>query len=201
MHWLVDWLADWLVDWHIQVDSNLQAKIADFGLSRIKASNATMTQCGTAAWTAPEILSGQAYSEKSDIYSFAIILWELYVAHNTTNPIDAHIKCNAPNTDEQLQFQLQLQYQFQFQHHSAAKKKPFRGMQSLQIAQIVIRGARPKIPEDCPSQFATLIKLCWKADPNLRPSLETVIDQLNTMDISANSSSVSSIGTNPDIDV
>jgi serine/threonine protein kinase len=56
---------------------NLRVKIGDFGLSRIKAQNATMTRCGTVAWTAPEVLEGKDYSEKSDVYSFGIILWEL----------------------------------------------------------------------------------------------------------------------------
>jgi serine/threonine protein kinase len=36
-----------------------------------------MTRCGTPCWTAPEVLRGQEYNEKADIYSFGIILWEL----------------------------------------------------------------------------------------------------------------------------
>jgi serine/threonine protein kinase len=60
-----------------KVDKNLNVKIGDFGLSRIKANNATMTRCGTVAWTAPEILKGIDYTEKSDVYSFGIVLWEM----------------------------------------------------------------------------------------------------------------------------
>eukprot|EP00026_Physarum_polycephalum_P009801 Phypoly_transcript_09938.p1 GENE.Phypoly_transcript_09938~~Phypoly_transcript_09938.p1 ORF type:complete len:429 (+),score=51.32 Phypoly_transcript_09938:147-1289(+) len=51
-------------------------KIADFGFSRVKAENQTMTQCGTVAWTAPEIFEGSHYTEKADVYSYAIIIWE-----------------------------------------------------------------------------------------------------------------------------
>jgi len=65
-----------LTSYNLLVDKGYNVKIGDFGLSRIKANNATMTRCGTAAWTAPEILKGLEYSEKSDIYSFGIILWE-----------------------------------------------------------------------------------------------------------------------------
>lgn len=65
-----------LTSYNLLVDKGFNVKIGDFGLSRIKANNATMTRCGTAAWTAPEILKGLDYSEKSDIYSFGIILWE-----------------------------------------------------------------------------------------------------------------------------
>jgi serine/threonine protein kinase len=36
-----------------------------------------MTKCGTPLWVAPEVLLGNRFSESCDVYSFAIILWEL----------------------------------------------------------------------------------------------------------------------------
>lgn len=36
-----------------------------------------MTACGSPLWTAPEVIRGEKYSEKADVYSFAIILYEL----------------------------------------------------------------------------------------------------------------------------
>jgi len=36
-----------------------------------------MTACGSPLWTAPEVIRGEKYSEKADIFSFSIILWEL----------------------------------------------------------------------------------------------------------------------------
>eukprot|EP00026_Physarum_polycephalum_P002356 Phypoly_transcript_02362.p1 GENE.Phypoly_transcript_02362~~Phypoly_transcript_02362.p1 ORF type:complete len:737 (+),score=63.66 Phypoly_transcript_02362:510-2720(+) len=59
------------------VNADMRVKIADFGFSRIKAENQTMTQCGTVAWTAPEIFEGSHYSEQADVYSFGIVLWEM----------------------------------------------------------------------------------------------------------------------------
>lgn len=59
------------------VASDWKVKIADFGFSRIKLDNQTMTQCGTVAWTAPEIFEGNHYTEKADIFSYGCILWEL----------------------------------------------------------------------------------------------------------------------------
>jgi serine/threonine protein kinase len=32
---------------------------------------------GTYQWMAPEVISGQSYTEKADIFSFGIILWEI----------------------------------------------------------------------------------------------------------------------------
>jgi serine/threonine protein kinase/ABC-type branched-subunit amino acid transport system substrate-binding protein len=59
------------------VAADWKVKIADFGFSRVKADNQTMTQCGTVAWTAPEIFEGLHYTEKTDIFSYGVILWEL----------------------------------------------------------------------------------------------------------------------------
>lgn len=36
-----------------------------------------MTACGTPAYAAPEVLRNSAYSVSADVYSFAMVLWEL----------------------------------------------------------------------------------------------------------------------------
>lgn len=60
------------------VDLHLNAKVADFGLSRLKDDeDAGMTACGTPAWTAPEIVKLEQYDERVDVYSFGIVMWEL----------------------------------------------------------------------------------------------------------------------------
>lgn len=65
---------------NIMVDENFKCAIGDFGLTRIShgAVAAQMTgQCGTFQYMAPEILSSKPYSEKADVFSFGILLWEL----------------------------------------------------------------------------------------------------------------------------
>ena len=37
-----------------------------------------MTICGTPSWVAPEIFRGEKYDETVDVYSFGIVLWELF---------------------------------------------------------------------------------------------------------------------------
>jgi len=56
------------------------AKVADFGLSKIIQSweeTSKYTPCGTPKWAAPEVLRNEIYTTKADVYSFAIILWEM----------------------------------------------------------------------------------------------------------------------------
>jgi len=36
-----------------------------------------MTSCGTPAWTAPEVLRNERYTETADVFSFGVVLWEL----------------------------------------------------------------------------------------------------------------------------
>ena len=61
---------------NILLNEQRVAKISDFGLSRTKAKDATMTRCGSPLWCAPEILKGVHFDEKCDVYGYAIILWE-----------------------------------------------------------------------------------------------------------------------------
>lgn len=57
-------------------------KIADFGLSRFhtaEAGVATMTgNTGSLRWMAPEVISYKRYNEKVDVYSFAMVVWEMH---------------------------------------------------------------------------------------------------------------------------
>jgi len=63
---------------NILLDDSFNAKITDFGLSRLKAQERSMTgNCGTVQWMAPEILANESYAEPADVYSYGIILWEL----------------------------------------------------------------------------------------------------------------------------
>jgi len=64
---------------NLLINQRFEIKICDFGLSRVIDKNQPMTSnIGTVAWIAPEIFSNKKlYTEKADVYSFAIIMWEL----------------------------------------------------------------------------------------------------------------------------
>lgn len=57
----------------------MRAKIADFGLSKIKHTTATMTAgaMGSPLWMAPELFDDGACSQASDVYATGIVLWEI----------------------------------------------------------------------------------------------------------------------------
>ena len=62
---------------NLLIDEEWTVKICDFGMSRTMSSTSTMTKLGTLQWVAPEVLRNEKYSEKADVYSFAILVWEL----------------------------------------------------------------------------------------------------------------------------
>jgi serine/threonine protein kinase len=67
---------------NILLDSRLLPFISDFGLARmVEGKNVSMTRgCGTANWSAPELLESFTYDNKVDVFSYGCILFEL-VAH------------------------------------------------------------------------------------------------------------------------
>ncbi|CAH1454630.1 unnamed protein product [Lactuca virosa] len=64
---------------NLLVDKNWTVKVGDFGLSRIKHHTYLKTKSGkgTPQWMAPEILRNDQADEKSDVYSYGVVLWEI----------------------------------------------------------------------------------------------------------------------------
>ncbi|CAN8257763.1 unnamed protein product [Cochlearia groenlandica] len=53
-------------------------KVADFGVARVQLESGVMTaETGTYRWMAPEVIAHKPYSHKADVFSYAIVLWEL----------------------------------------------------------------------------------------------------------------------------
>lgn len=52
------------------------AKLCDFGDMRIVAENMT-PKVGTVSYMAPEVLSAEEYTNKADVYSYGVLLWEI----------------------------------------------------------------------------------------------------------------------------
>ncbi|GLC33191.1 hypothetical protein PLESTB_000360900 [Pleodorina starrii] len=66
---------------NLLVSARFEVKVADFGLSRIKDHaqliNSRAGLEGTVEYAAPEVLRGEPYTEKCDIWSYAVLLWEI----------------------------------------------------------------------------------------------------------------------------
>jgi serine/threonine protein kinase len=63
---------------NVLLDHKMTCKLTDFGWARIKEAEMT-GKIGTFQWMAPEVICCNSYSEKADVFSFGIIMWEIAV--------------------------------------------------------------------------------------------------------------------------
>lgn len=57
-----------------------EAKVTDFGFSRILAKSHTTKTYGTVTHQPPELLSEGVLSQSADVFAFGMLMWEVYVA-------------------------------------------------------------------------------------------------------------------------
>ncbi|CAH0482822.1 unnamed protein product [Peronospora belbahrii] len=62
---------------NILLDGNWRAKVTDFGVSRERSDHTMTAGVGTSLWMAPEVMMGERYDEKADIFSFGVVLSEV----------------------------------------------------------------------------------------------------------------------------
>ncbi|EEE66768.1 hypothetical protein OsJ_23489 [Oryza sativa Japonica Group] len=91
---------------NLLMDKDHVVKVADFGVAHFQDQGGNMTaETGTYRWMAPEIqlccwskvINHQPYDNKADVFSFAIVLWELItskIPYNTMTPLQAALYHN-----------------------------------------------------------------------------------------------------------
>ncbi|KAJ4807577.1 Leucine-rich repeat protein kinase family protein [Rhynchospora pubera] len=80
---------------NILLDKNMRAKVSDFGLSKPAADGSHVSSIvrGTVGYLDPEYYISQQLTEKSDIYSFGVILLELISGHEPISNENFGINC------------------------------------------------------------------------------------------------------------
>nr|8E4T_A Chain A, RTKC8 Kinase domain [Monosiga brevicollis] len=66
---------------NVLLSASLTAKVADFGLARESTDDAYYRSRGgnvPVRWTAPEALEDNIFSEKSDVWAFGVLMYEVY---------------------------------------------------------------------------------------------------------------------------
>jgi len=133
------------------ITADWRAKLGDFDMA-LPVSRPLDGDFGTPGFTAPEVLDGQPYDQRVDIYSFGSLLFEL-----------THMA--PPFVDEVA---------------AADRKDPAKWRKV--VSELIVGGHRPTLKAaKSPAAMLKLISRCWAAKPDLRPSMADVVTRLEAM--------------------
>jgi len=141
------------------VDKNWVCKIADFGTSKLIKEDATATVYvpRTAQWTAPEVITSNLYSEKSDVFSFGVILWEVATGKLPYQGVFAYqvedktVRGIRPSVPEGIESWYEVLMQ-QCWHNDAAERPTFEGIIRCLQMTVADKQSAPYITVDVQEQ-------------------------------------------------
>lgn len=134
---------------NILVNSTFGCKVSDFGLSREKSVDETMSVTGTPLWLPPEMIRGERYTENADVYSFGIVVSEF-----DTRKVPYHdIKAKG------------------------ARHKKVSG--STLMHMVAYEKLRPTLSSNCLLTIKSLYERCTSDDAQSRPTFEEIVAELD----------------------
>nr|QHD18498.1 Janus kinases 3 [Trachinotus ovatus] len=143
---------------NILVASESLVKIADFGLAKIIPLDKEyyrVTQPGESPifWYAPESISESRFSHKSDVWSFGVVLHELFSY--------CDMNCNPKRL-----------YMQEIGHHVQGPSI------SMHLANILKTNWRLSAPPHCPPKVYSLMMQCWAYNFDERPCFSSLGNQI-----------------------
>ncbi|XP_033828160.1 tyrosine-protein kinase JAK2 [Periophthalmus magnuspinnatus] len=135
---------------NILVESELRVKIGDFGLTKVLPQDKEyymVEEPGESPifWYSPESLTDSKFSVASDVWSFGVVLYELFTRSDKN--------CSPPAV-----FMSMMGHDKQGQ------------LIVYHLIQLLKSGSRLPQPAGCPAEIYEIMEECWDNDPGLRPS-------------------------------
>jgi serine/threonine protein kinase len=184
---------------NVLITKQLVAKITDFGISRKiseQQSNTKTMRVGTALYMAPEVILTNNYDQKCDVFSFAIIMFQVLTKkieniyqdkqQNEKNEKNEKNENGDVNTKKENEKIIELKEV---------------NSNSNNIANIELRVAndknfRPVLPKKLENkkkyfEFIDLMKKCWNHDPKERPGFNEItmtLQEINENNVKRNRS-------------
>ena len=137
---------------NVLFDSYGIMKVTDFGLSAFLPEEYIISELrlpGNIGHMAPELISRQEFNTKADVFSFAIMLWEIMRGLEWEEEIFEHL-----------------------QHY---KIRAAGDLAQIVKAAIVYKNFRPVIPDDWLPELRDALQLAWHQDMTLRPTMGEIL--------------------------
>lgn len=141
---------------NILLDDNYVAKVSDFGLAKLmnrELSQVFTTMRGTRGYLAPEWVTNYAITEKSDVFSFGMVLLEI---------VSGRKNCVPTETSEKWYFPTYAFRQLEIGQVTELVDAKLKGQVDLNLVGLVLRVAL----------------WCIQEDVTMRPSIGRVVQML-----------------------
>ncbi len=178
---------------NILIDEKGMVRICDFGVSKMADSSFTVgVSYGTVEYCAPELLLQQGHDERCDIYSFGILMHEVFVL---AHPYVAHeSSMSVISLSLQVMNGLRPQLPFDDEEEETSSSSSSNShshsnfvLTPTEAKQFFERGN--DWSSNCDSwdivsvvrDYYRLAIQCWHADPACRPSFEEVVSRLEDL--------------------
>ncbi|XP_054612498.1 tyrosine-protein kinase JAK2a isoform X2 [Dunckerocampus dactyliophorus] len=145
---------------NILVESEMRVKIGDFGLTKVLPQDKeyyTVRQPGESPifWYSPESLTESKFSVASDVWSFGVVLYELFTY------------CDKGYSPPAV-FMEQMGHEKQGQ------------MIVYHLIDLLKQGYRLPMPDKCPQEIRQMMAECWSGEPGRRPTFQMLIRSVET---------------------
>lgn len=148
---------------NILIDKNYRGKVADFGLTKLTGSASLQTQLvGTFGYMPPEYAQYGDVSPKIDVYAFGVVMYELISAK------DAIVKTNELVTESRGLVAL---------FEDVINQPDPRD----DLCKLVDPRLEDNYPIDSVRKMAQLARACTHENPQLRPSMRSIVVALMTL--------------------
>ncbi|XP_006174867.3 tyrosine-protein kinase JAK3 [Camelus ferus] len=145
---------------NILVENETHVKIADFGLAKLLPLDKdyyVVREPGQSPifWYAPESLSDNIFSRQSDVWSFGVVLYELFTySDKSCSPSAEFLRMMGCERDVPA---------------------------LCRLLELLAEGQRLPAPPACPGEVHELMKLCWAPSPQDRPPFSALGPQLDAL--------------------
>eukprot|EP00644_Phytophthora_capsici_P015988 jgi/Phyca11/10461/fgenesh1_pm.PHYCAscaffold_49_\ len=138
---------------NILFSSDMEAKLSDFGISRERMDQTMTAGVGTSLWMAPEVMMGERYDDKADMFSFGVVLSEL----------DVHTMPYAKAKQESLESNGRAM------------------VDSVLLQRVAMGQVHAEFSDSSPEAMVELGRACLDVDPSKRPNAAEALYKLHVI--------------------